>query len=75
MAVYKTLDFLSHSTHFAFDTTTASGSVSPFTGIYRCQGCGREIAAHTGMTLPGEDNHLHRIGQGPVTWQLVVATS
>ena len=75
MAVYKNIDFLRHSTHLAFDTVAASGTVSPFTGIFRCLGCGREIAAATGTILPGEDHHMHRVEQGSVVWQLVVATS
>jgi hypothetical protein len=75
MAVFKSLDYLQQSTHPAFDAATVPGKVTPYTGIFRCTVCGREIAAESGTVLPGNDHHAHGAGQGGVQWLLVVAAN
>lgn len=75
MAVYKQLDFLTRSTHLAFDAITPSGKVTPYSGIFRCVACGREIAAPGGSVLPGDEHHAHADLHAPVEWLLIVAAN
>jgi hypothetical protein len=73
MALYKDGDFLRHNTGTAFDAIHAAGISAPNPGIYRCPGCGHEIAIALGHTLPPQNHHQHTIAQGKVRWQLIVS--
>lgn len=75
MAVYKNADSLQQSTHHAFDIPKPPGYITQYGGIYRCTVCGRELAACAGVALPGEENHVHAPGMGPIVWQLLVAAN
>ena len=41
--LYKYAQFLSQSTDAQFDTLHEPGAATPASGIYRCEGCGKEI--------------------------------
>jgi hypothetical protein len=75
MAQYK------YNTHFVqvqsaeFDKLYEPGTKTAWSGIYRCQGCGREVVHTTGHLLPPQNHHQHSVGQGSIRWELVVTDS
>lgn len=72
MALYKNPAVLSQSNHAAFDQVNVPGSTTPHSGIYRCVGCGKEIAANEGTPMPPQNHHQHSVAQGTIRWQLIV---
>ena len=72
MALYKHQEFLQYSSHAAFDAIHEPGTVAPYSGVYRCAGCGHEIADVRGRQLPPQSHHQHTYAQGRIQWQLVV---
>ncbi len=72
MALYKYQQYISRSEHQAFDTITGPGHPTPHSGIYRCEGCGAEIAANAGNPLPPQNHHQHGASQGAIRWRVVV---
>lgn len=74
MALYKYGDFLEQSPHKAFDEIHTPGTEVPYSGIYRCVGCGKNVAANQGDPLPTQNHHQHQPSQGKIRWQLIVAT-
>lgn len=72
MAQYKYGQFLKQYDHAAFDERHAPGSVTTNAGIYRCAGCGDEIAIAKGHVLPPQNHHQHSPGAGKIEWQLLV---
>lgn len=72
MALYKTATYLTQSTDAAFDTTYTPGTSTPHSGIYRCTGCGDEIASNAGNPLPPQNHHQHSTAQGSIRWQMIV---
>lgn len=74
MAVYKYQQFLEHSDHAAFDQIHQPGFATPYSGIYRCEGCGANEACNYGNPLPPQNHHQHKQGQGQIRWRLIVAT-
>jgi hypothetical protein len=75
MALYKYPDYLQVSDHQAFDLWHNPGVPTPYSGIYRCEGCGKEAASIYGAPLPPQDHHQHTIAQGAIRWRLIVAHS
>jgi hypothetical protein len=72
MATYRYAQYLQQFDHQAFDTTHSPGSVPPFSGIYRCMGCGREVVAEQSRQLPPQNHHQHSTSQGHIRWRLIV---
>lgn len=72
MALYKYSGYLAASQHAAFDAVSPPGSPTPLSGIYRCEGCGHEIASNFGNPLPPQNHHQHTLQQGSIRWRLVV---
>lgn len=72
MAIYKYGNYLKHSTDSAFDGERGPGVTTPHSGIYRCLGCDKEIAANQGNPLPPQNHHQHSYSQGSIRWQLLV---
>lgn len=72
MAWYKHGNFLQQSNSDAYDLVHQLGSRVPHSGIYRCMGCGREIAANEGDPFPPQNHHQHSMSQGNVRWRLIV---
>lgn len=52
MAIYKHAKYLQQSDEEAFDKEYGPGTAVPLSGIYRCMGCGREVASNQGDPLP-----------------------
>ena len=73
MALYKYAHYLGLNDNVAFDTELAPGTRVPNSGIYRCMGCNREIAANEGGDpLPPQNHHQHAPAQGRIRWKLTV---
>jgi hypothetical protein len=74
MATYKYQNYLTLKKHPSFDIVFRPSSPVPCGGIYRCNGCGTEIALEGIGFFPDGRHHTHTPVQGALTWQLVVAT-
>lgn len=74
MAVYRYSKFLEPSSHKAFDQIHHPGQATPYSGIYRCEGCGINEVSTYGHPLPPQNHHQHSTSQGAIRWRLVVAT-
>lgn len=72
MALYKYSQFLGLNSGDAFDSIHTPGTSTPNSGIYRCEGCGHEVASNAGNPLPPQNHHQHSISQGNIRWRLVV---
>jgi hypothetical protein len=70
MAMYKSSNYLTHSDDRAFDQEHRPGGGAPFSGIYRCMGCGREVASNEGEPLPPQNHHQHPTS-APIRWKMV----
>ena len=73
MALYKHAQFLATSDSNLFDQTHPPGAQTPYSGIYRCEVCGREDCCNFGNPLPPQNHHQHLRGEGPIRWRMVVA--
>lgn len=71
MAFYKYSQFLAKSDHDAFDKVYAPASRTPYSGIYRCEGCGHEVTSVYDHPLPPQNHHQHTYVQGTIRWRLV----
>jgi hypothetical protein len=72
MATYKHPDYLTKIDHSAFDGTHKPGAVAPYSGIYRCMGCGSEVASNEGQPLPPQNHNQHPTHDGAISWKLIV---
>lgn len=72
MALYKHPQYLKNSTDAAFDGVHTPGTSTPHSGIYRCEGCGKEIASNGGNPLPPQNHHQHTYAQGTIRWRMIV---
>jgi hypothetical protein len=72
MALYKYGNYLTESTHAAFDTLHSPGQTCPDSGIYRCEGCGDEIASNKDNPFPPQNHHQHSSAQGSIRWKVIV---
>jgi hypothetical protein len=73
LALYKYQNYLSANKGSSFDTVLQPSAFVPCAGIFRCTGCGNEIALDGVGLLPGRDHHKHTPLQGAIQWQLIVA--
>lgn len=71
-ALYKYGNYIQQSQDIAFDTIKQPGDSAPWAGIYRCEGCGKNIGIAQGHTLPPQNHHAHTTTQGAIRWRLVV---
>jgi hypothetical protein len=74
VALYKYRNYLAVSKNTSFDQVLPAGLHIPSAGIYRCVGCGNEVALEANNVLPDRQHHPHAPAQGVVRWQLIVAT-
>jgi hypothetical protein len=72
MALFKHAGYLLRNENDAFDHEYEADQFAPHSGIYRCMGCGREVVAEKGGTLPPQNHHEHTAEQGPVRWRMIV---
>ena len=71
MALYQDTATVQQTTHEAFDAKHKPGAATPFSGVYRCETCGDEIASNKGNPLPPQ-NHAQHSGDKPIVWKLQV---
>jgi hypothetical protein len=74
LALYKYSNYLKPNKNSSFDQVLPAGLHIPSGGIYRCVGCGNEIAQEGNSVLPDRQHHTHNAGQGEIRWQLILAT-
>jgi hypothetical protein len=72
MAWYKYDAYVQKSNSEAYDNLYGPATTTPHSGIYRCMGCNREIAANQGNPLPPQNHHQHSVAQGTIRWRLTV---
>lgn len=72
MALYKYPQYLGTSSDAVFDGVHNPGAATPLSGIYRCEGCGRELVSEEGKPLPPQNHHQHGSGGGHIRWRLAV---
>ena len=74
MALFKYSNYLRMDKNGSFDALLHPGLHIPCAGIYRCTGCGNEVAQEANTVLPDRHHHRHTPAQGPIQWQLIIAT-
>lgn len=74
MALYKYQNYLSTNKNKTFDLPLQPSAFVPCGGIYKCTGCGTEVALEGVGLLPDRSHHKHSPVQGQIQWQLIVAT-
>lgn len=72
MAYYKYSQFLSQQYGPEYDTIHEPGAQTPYSGVYRCEGCGHSITSVKPHPLPPQNHHQHTPAQGRIRWRLVV---
>jgi hypothetical protein len=72
MAIYKYQAFLTQTQEAIYDQVNHPGTATPFSGIYRCEGCGREAVSTHPHPLPPQNHHEHTVAQGAIRWRLIV---
>ena len=72
MALYQDINYLGKATDSAFHTEHPPGSRTPYSGIYRCWGCGREVASIESQPLPPQNHHQHNPDEGAIRWRMIV---
>lgn len=75
MAFYKAQQYLSHNSDATFDVLYHPAQHTPYSGIYRCEGCGVEAVSTKGHPLPPQNHHQHTALQGPIRWRLIVMST
>ena len=75
MALYKYAQVMSPMNNVEFDKLYEPGTRTAWSGIYRCEGCGREIVHTTGHPLPPQNHHQDDYKQGRIRWRLIVTDS
>jgi hypothetical protein len=74
MAIYKYPQYLSPNDSVEFDKVHHPGQPTPYSGIYRCEGCGENEVSTQGHPMPPQNHHQHSPAQGTIRWRLIVAT-
>jgi hypothetical protein len=72
MAYYEYANYLDHVSNPAFDVDTHPSNPTPYSGIYRCMGCGHECVSTAGHPMPPQNHHQHTYAQGAIRWRLIV---
>jgi len=73
MPFFKYDDNFVRDPSLAFDETLPPGFRISISGIYKCTGCGDEIAANKGDPLPPQNRHQHTNPFMPIRWKLIAA--
>jgi hypothetical protein len=72
MAYYKYSQILKRLDSKEFDVIREPGTLAGWSGIYRCEGCGKEVVSTAGHHLPPQNHHQHTSSQGSIRWRIVV---
>ena len=71
MALFAHTGYLRHFDSPAFIKVHGPGDLAPYTGIYKCESCGHEIANSESQPLP-KLAHLGHPTDSPISWRLIV---
>jgi hypothetical protein len=72
MAHYKYGAFLQQENGNEYDTLHEPGEKTSFSGVYRCEGCGKSVTSIRERPLPPQNHHEHLLNEGRIRWRLVV---
>jgi hypothetical protein len=72
LAYYKYGNILTQEDGAEFDTIYQTGTPTPYSGIYRCEGCGHSITSVHNHPFPPQNHHQHSAAQGTIRWRLAV---
>jgi hypothetical protein len=72
MPLCKDIDSVASSNSPVFDKLIRQGTMVLYEGIYRCAGCGLEIAALGGKPMPKLVKRQHKPDCAGERWKLVV---
>jgi hypothetical protein len=72
MALHNDGEYLTQSQDEVFGKNYSPGTQPPYSGIYWCMGCGREVVAEKERQLPPQNHHQHNTSQGSIQWRLIV---
>lgn len=73
MVLYKYPQFFQQNQHQAFDEVYEAGAITPYSGIYRCEGCGKGTTSVYQHPLPPQNHHQHTLAQGRIRWRLAAS--
>ncbi|QQE07803.1 hypothetical protein IC580_05575 [Cupriavidus sp. ISTL7] len=59
----------------AYELVLAPGAQAPYSGIYRCEGCGSSAISPREQPLPPPNHHVHGALQGQIRWRLIARTT
>lgn len=72
MALYRYSQFIVLANpHTEWDTLYHPGTRTTWSGIYRCEVCGKEAVHTIDKPLPPQNHHTHPRGQ-PIRWRMIV---
>jgi len=71
MAYYKYAQFLTQQAGSEYDGVHQPGALTPFSGVYRCTGCGLSSTSIKDHPLPPQNHHQHASTTALIRWQLV----
>jgi hypothetical protein len=74
MAWFKSKEFLVKNLAQQFDVIHGPGTMTDWSGIYRCTECGHEAVSVYGKPLPSSDHHQHS-NRAAIRWRLQVAST
>jgi hypothetical protein len=72
MAYYQDESHVKQWKDEMFDKIHGPGEHAIYSGVYRCEGCGKEISHNAGVSLPPQNHHQHSVTQGTIRWRLIV---
>lgn len=72
MALFQDSTVVRRVTNPEFDPVYKPGDQTPFSGIYRCLGCGHEVVSEHSRPFPPQNHPQHTPSQGSIRWKLVV---
>jgi hypothetical protein len=70
--IYKYPQFQTQDNDSKFDVLHEPGSATPYSGVYRCDGCGKEATSVYAHPLPPQNHHQHAPAHGRIRWRLAV---
>ena len=72
MPYFKYANLLVAEAGSEFDTLHRPGAATPYSGIYRCEGCHHSITSTKPHPLPPQNHHQHDPASVPIQWRLAV---
>ena len=72
MSRYKYSKYLTQDSDTQFDIEHNPGAPTPYSAIYKCMGCGREIVSEEAKPFPPQNHHQHTSSQGTIRWKMIV---